>query len=366
MLATSLDSLAKNMECEEQSSISVLDIVIKWNGNDYDVKNLNTNSDVRTLKEEIFKCTGVRPERQKLINLRISGKMAPDECLLNAINIKSGTKIMMVGSKEEDIAEASVVPPKREKGRKCKSYDSEEFDEERVDKMEIHLAKVQNRVDNYEIKMLNDPRPGKKLLVLDIDYTLFDHRSAAESGIELMRPYLHDFLESAYEHYDIVIWSATDMRWIERKMAVLNVANNAAYKIMFYLDNAAMITVHTPKYGVVSVKPLGVIWGKFPENYNKHNTIMFDDIRRNFLMNPKNGLKIRPFREAHLNWEMDKELLHLSVYLYEIAKIDDFSKLNHRNWEKFIKKAQYKKEKRHKRDRTDNNEPKPPDSLPKL
>lgn len=47
--------------------------------------------------------------------------------------------------------------------------------------------------------MLNDPRPGKKLLVLDIDYTLFDHRSAAESGIELMRPYLHDFLESAYE-----------------------------------------------------------------------------------------------------------------------------------------------------------------------
>lgn len=80
--------------------------------------------------------------------------MAPDECLLNAINIKSGTKIMMVGSKEEDIAEASVVPPKREKGRKCKSYDSEEFDEERVDKMEIHLAKVQNRVDNYEVILI--------------------------------------------------------------------------------------------------------------------------------------------------------------------------------------------------------------------
>lgn len=76
--------------------------------------------------------------------------MAPDDCLLNAINIKSGTKIMMVGSKEEDIAEASVVPPKREKGRKSKSYD-EDFDEERVDKMDVHLAKVQNRVDSYEV-----------------------------------------------------------------------------------------------------------------------------------------------------------------------------------------------------------------------
>jgi len=73
MLAPSLDSLGKNMECEEQSTTSLLNIVIKWNGNDYDVKNLNINSDVKTLKEEIFKCTGVRPERQKLINLRISG-----------------------------------------------------------------------------------------------------------------------------------------------------------------------------------------------------------------------------------------------------------------------------------------------------
>lgn len=41
------------------------------------------------------------------------------------------------------------------------------------------------------------------------------------------------------------------------------------------------------------VKPLGVIWGKFSEFYSKKNTIMFDDIGRNFLMNPQNGLKVR-------------------------------------------------------------------------
>lgn len=42
----------------------------------------------------------------------------------------------------------------------------------------------------------------------------------------------------------------------------------------------------------LKVKPLGVIWGKFP-NYKKETTIMFDDLRRNFLMNPGNGLRIR-------------------------------------------------------------------------
>lgn len=63
---------------------------------------------------------------------------------------------------------------------------------------------------------------------------------------------------------------------------------------------------------------------------------MFDDIRRNFLMNPKSGLRIRPFRQAHLNRSTDKELLKLTKYLKDIAEnCDDFNKLNHRRWESY-------------------------------
>lgn len=63
---------------------------------------------------------------------------------------------------------------------------------------------------------------------------------------------------------------------------------------------------------------------------------MFDDIRRNFIMNPKSGLKIRPFRQAHLNRDRDRELLHLSTYLRDIAQYcDDFDQLNHKKWEKY-------------------------------
>jgi len=103
------------------------------------------------------------------------------------------------------------------------------------------------------VKKLNEPRPGKKLLVLDIDYTLFDHRSAAETGNELMRPFLHEFLTSAYNDYDIVIWSATSMKWIEEKMKLLGVSTNPNYKIFAYFDYLAMISVHIPKHGLLDV-----------------------------------------------------------------------------------------------------------------
>ena len=180
-------------------------------------------------------------------------------------------------------------------------------------------------------------------------------RSVAEAGWELMRPYLHDFLETAYQHYDIAIWSgihtfvlssscfknkrhifrsATNMKWIEEKMKLLGCSSNPNYKLAFYLDSRAMISVETEKYGLVDVKPLGVIWGKYPQ-YTKHNTIMFDDLRRNFLMNPQNGLKIRPFREAHKNRTTDKELVGLARYLTQIAKLEDLSELRHSRWEKY-------------------------------
>jgi len=48
--------------------------------------------------------------------------------------------------------------------------------------------KIKQRVDRVEIPTLNAPRPGKKCLVLDIDYTFFDLGSAAERPEELARP----------------------------------------------------------------------------------------------------------------------------------------------------------------------------------
>jgi hypothetical protein len=134
---------------------------------------------------------------------------------------------------------------------------------------------------------LNPPRDGKKLLVLDIDYTLFDHRSTAEHPLELMRPYLHEFLTRAYEHYDIAIWSATGMSWIELKMKELGVLAHPDYKIMQLVDSGAMISVAMEPYGMFKCKPLGWVWAKYGGRYGEKE---HDHVRR-----PAPELRDEPF-----------------------------------------------------------------------
>jgi ubiquitin-like domain-containing CTD phosphatase 1 len=310
------------------------EIEIKWNGQTFKISNLLQSQTVNDLKAELYKLTEVLPERQKILGLKTqTGANASDHTILDEIKLKPGTKLIMMGSKETTISDVNKKP---ENLPVVVDDLDVEPDEIAVQNREENLAKISRRLTDYKIKVLNEPRPNKKLLVLDIDYTLFDHVSHAEKASELMRPYLHEFLTSAYEDFDIVIWSATSYKWIEVKMNELGVSKHTDYKIVFYLDCAAMISVYIQEHGLLDCKPLKVIWDKYPDFYSSRNTIMFDDIRRNFLMNPQNGLKILPFKNAHSNRETDRELYKLSLYLKKIARLDDLSELKHKHWDRHI------------------------------
>nr|XP_032835924.1 ubiquitin-like domain-containing CTD phosphatase 1 isoform X2 [Petromyzon marinus] len=295
--------------------MSALPLTVRWAGQEISVPAFPSDATVRCLKRALQELTGVRIHRQKLLGLRVRGQPAGDDVVLASLRLKPHAKIMLVGSREETLEEVLAVPCGGGGGEVVNDFDIEEEEEVELECREENVRKVVRRVRHYHLSLMQPPRPNKKLLVLDVDYTLFDHKSCAESGQELMRPFLHEFLTDAYTHYDIAIWSATSMKWIEAKMKELGVTTHHSYKVSFMLDSAAMITVFTPKYGVVEVKPLGVIWGKFPDVYGPGNTIMLDDIRRNFLMNPQNGLKIKPFMKAHVTRESDRELVKLSKYL---------------------------------------------------
>lgn len=305
----------------------VFEIKIKWAGqlHTYD---LGDEATLAELKEIIQQKTSIRHDRQKIMGLKCQ-----DTDIVKTHY--KGKPIMLIGTPEKEIEEIQKgAPDDLPDIKNDLDYVGDDF---ALQDNETHLKKIRQRVEKYQIEELNPPRPGSKLLVLDIDYTLFDHRSPAERASQLMRPYLHEFLTESYnKNYDIVIWSATGMKWIEVKMRELGVTSNPNYKITFMLDSKAMISVFTDQYGVVLVKPLGVIWGKYAQ-WNTQNTIMFDDLRRNFLMNPQTGLKIRPFKNALTEGHKDKELKRLTRYLKAIADLDDFTQLDHRNWESWLR-----------------------------
>ncbi|CAN1288320.1 Ubiquitin-like domain-containing CTD phosphatase [Linum perenne] len=316
------------------ATVEELTLSVKWSGKEYTVRVCGDDS-VAELKRRICEATNVLPKRQKLLYPKVGNKLADDSLLLSQLPLKSSLKMTMIGTVEDDIIVDQVDDPEI-------VDDFQLGQDEAIDikDKEVNKQKLKRRVDQYKIKLRNPCREGKKLLVLDIDYTLFDHRSTAENPLELMRPYLHEFLTAAYAEYDIMIWSATryelcclySMKWVELKMGELGVLSNPNYKITALLDHLGMITVQSDARGIFDCKPLGLIWGHFPEFYSPKNTIMFDDLRRNFVMNPQNGLTIKPFRKAHANRDSDQELVKLTEYLLAIAELDDISKLDHSKW----------------------------------
>ena len=148
-------------------------IIVKWAGKEYNLENIDPDESVLGLKVKIMDQTGVRPERQKLLNLKSKGKVATDDLKIGSLGLKNNFKLMMMGSLEETIIETQTKPENLPEV--INDLDIEE-DEVAVQDREINLDKIAKRVRDYEVKVLNPSRENMKLLVLDIDYTLFDHR----------------------------------------------------------------------------------------------------------------------------------------------------------------------------------------------
>lgn len=177
--------------------------------------------------------------------------------------------------------------------------------------------------------VLHALRPGKKLLVLDLDLTLFDMKSTAPTYAMLKRPHTDEFLTQCYQEYDLCVWSQTSWRWLEVKLTELGLLTNPAYRLAFVLDKTWMFQIKTAQRKH-AVKPLELIWRLLPQ-HSAETTVHVDDLARNFALNPQCGLKIPPFKD-YRSQQDDRVLLQIARYLLAIARLPSFTALDHTAW----------------------------------
>lgn len=197
------------------------------------------------------------------------------------------------------------------------------------------VQKITVALETTDLRWINNADPRKKLLVLDLDYTLFDCQGTRDVRLpisEYKRPFFDSFLKEAFESYNLCIWSQTSWTWVEAKVTELGMLNSQDYNLTFVLDQSSMFTIRTRKPGSDErshqVKALEVIWRLCPI-FGPHNTLHVDDLARNFALNPRNGIKVRAFRRKYKD---DVDLRDLSIYLRRCANIPDLSQLDNGRW----------------------------------
>lgn len=330
------------------------------------------------VKQLLRSKTNVLPKRQKLVGLQAQTNnnngtkgVVVDELTLSELKSKGSTttvkqptsknknattitthQFILMGTPEKDIF---IDPSERGPDELPDVIDDFELDfNAGSDKWLQHVANEENLrqfTEQTMVHLMNPPRPGKPLLVLDLDHTLLDFSSrqiltaGSAAGSDLFsntaiagpprssdhivaamkRPFMNEFLTTCYRHYDLVVWSQTSWRWLETKLIELGMLTHPGYKFVFVLDKTSMFTVVSTKRNDRSVsithhvKPLQIIWSKFPEYWGPHNTVHVDDLSRNFALNLGSGLKIKPYHRKKSSARKDMELLLLSRYLTILA-----------------------------------------------
>jgi ubiquitin-like domain-containing CTD phosphatase 1 len=182
---------------------------LQWRGQVFDFGEVDINSIcVRDIKMMVSEETGITSKRIKLIGVfGGAGTSDNDVIMLNQFEkkIKKGKIVVSVmGTPDEELAafEQGAEPSGTEGVLNDFNHNFTPASKE--------WHNLKRFTDSLEINFIQEPRPGKKLLVLDLDHTILDFSSRENVTAEQMkRPFMDFFLETMYESYDIAIWSQT-------------------------------------------------------------------------------------------------------------------------------------------------------------
>eukprot|EP00804_Cyclotella_cryptica_P015938 CCRYP_019193-RC/>CCRYP_019193-RC protein AED:0.03 eAED:0.03 QI:137/1/1/1/1/1/2/354/416 len=288
--------------------ITTVTMIAKYGKEKIELVDLPASSTtIGQVKDLLHARTGILAKRQKIIGLKsTSGASVTDETKLFDLKAKKSSRdersaialvhqFILMGTPEEQI----FVDPD-DKSELPDVVDDFDFDfNAGSEEWTEHKAKEENLqkfTEQTTVHIITPPRISmdnkcKPLLVLDLDHTLLDFsaktlrdngHSASDIGSpndsaanQLKRPYMNEFLMWAYKYYDLVVWSQTSWTWLEIKLTELGMISHPGYNICFVLDKTSMFKIVTStrsgKKVEHSVKPLQIIWSKFPF-WGSHNT----------------------------------------------------------------------------------------------
>ena len=211
-----------------------------------------------------------------------------------------------------------------------------------------------------ELGLWEEPRPGKALLVLDLDYTLADFTPFTqpdgtfdlEDPEAIKRPYVESFLAAAYRDWDLCVWSRTSPEALETKLDLLGWLDHPDFCWTLVLDRTHMIEVSVGARGAPSaisspVKPLRLIWDSCETEgaYGPANTLHVDDTPLNFLLNPRNGVTCSVWEAPDEDMfqsegfeDPDEELRMLGLYLDEALRRGPLDEQDNEGWERLGEK----------------------------
>lgn len=161
----------------------------------------------------------------------------------------------------------------------------------------------------------------RKLLVLDLDYTLVypSDREISDADFTITvgetywikkRPYLEQFLVEAAQYYDLAVWSASDAAYVH---AILARIIPAHIKLVFvYCGDRCTIKRDTFMNWHIIIKDLKKVWRRKRWPYRRHNTLIVDDTPSTYIRNRGNAISI-----AAYNGDTDVELTRISQLLTE-------------------------------------------------
>ena len=362
-----------------EGSAAHIKFTVKWKSNVYQIS-LPATATLGLLKTQLSIQTSVRAAHQKLL-FKTKNKLLDETLLSELVNGASAVTVLMVGSPTvDDIIAFNKIQSSDDViddfdidyTTTTNNNNTHDDDDISVATNPKYIAKLIEYSNKLEITYIAPLRTNiTKLLVLDLDYTLFDmynYNNINQNNHlidykQLKRPYTHRFLTSVYQHYEIVIWSQTSWRWLELKLTELGMLTHSNYKILFVMDKTVMFrveskirnknkrqhdnnnnnnnntsdtnTTDTSSKRKHYVKPLALIWKHIPK-FNQTNTIHIDDLSRNFAMNPCNGLKIKAYKNSLIQRNTDNELIGLAKYLYLIKNENNLADLKHDQWENYI------------------------------